>query len=370
MGDAFSGDRETDEWTDENKPLSQITHSFSGGERNHIFANENGKAFYDLSGISGLDSASDGRVSVWLDYDHDGQLDLAIANSNRPLLQLFHNRLGSPESKHHSLKLRLVGGNRTSQPSTQFGSRDGWGAKIRVRAGQLTLLREHVCGAGFSGRNSETMLVGIGEQSVADEVTVIWPSGRKQSLKQLPTDRLIVIYENAADCESSLGFTTNDYTQQTHVENRPPSDSVRPEFHAQKLFEAAGTKPQSESLVVITTMASWCVACAKLEPQLQATLKQFKSEEIAMIGFAADPDDQIEDLQRFIKRLSIEYPVVLDPTSELRTEVQTLLESRSLSDALPSSLILSSDGRLLHAQSGVPTVSTLNRLLRATSVKK
>ena len=65
--------------------------SHSGHERNRLFLNRAGEQFVDVSGVSGLDDAADGRSFALLDFDRDGWLDIAVVNANAPLLRLYRN---------------------------------------------------------------------------------------------------------------------------------------------------------------------------------------------------------------------------------------------------------------------------------------
>ncbi|MGY8659122.1 MAG: FG-GAP repeat domain-containing protein, partial [Verrucomicrobiales bacterium] len=73
---------------DKDKEGKKISNSFSGNERDHLYLNRGGKSFADVSALSGLDLVSDGRSFAYLDYDHDGWLDVAVASANAPQLQL------------------------------------------------------------------------------------------------------------------------------------------------------------------------------------------------------------------------------------------------------------------------------------------
>ena len=50
--------------------------SFSGYERDALFMNRDGKKFFDISGVSGIDSITDGRAAVFADFDNDGDYDV------------------------------------------------------------------------------------------------------------------------------------------------------------------------------------------------------------------------------------------------------------------------------------------------------
>ncbi len=54
--------------------------SFSGYERDMLSLNLADGTFLDISGVSGVDSLSDGRGSVFADFDNDGWLDLHTPN--------------------------------------------------------------------------------------------------------------------------------------------------------------------------------------------------------------------------------------------------------------------------------------------------
>ena len=59
-------------------------HSFSGHERNCVFLNDSGNRFSDISAVSGLDFPDDGRGVSVTDWDHDGDLDVWLANRTGP----------------------------------------------------------------------------------------------------------------------------------------------------------------------------------------------------------------------------------------------------------------------------------------------
>ena len=68
--------------------------SFSGYERNHLFVNQDGKAFVDLSGVSGLDAVGDSRSFAVLDYNRDGWPDIGLVNPRE--MQRYAFSLNNP----------------------------------------------------------------------------------------------------------------------------------------------------------------------------------------------------------------------------------------------------------------------------------
>ena len=188
-----------------------LVHSLNGNERNHYFANRGGRAFADISGITGLDNPADSRGFAVLDYDRDGWQDMALVNANQPLFNLYHNEMPAAGLRGGMIALNFVGGNRTSEPSKEFTCRDGYGARVKVDLGDTKLIREHRCGDGWSTQNSSTMIIGIGTHTNVASVTVQWPSGKTATARGIPEGTLLTVFENRAESPSKTAFLGTFY---------------------------------------------------------------------------------------------------------------------------------------------------------------
>ena len=69
--------------------------SFSGFERNKVFLNRQDGTFLDISGVSGADSPTDGRGTVFGDFDNDGDTDVFVHTTQKSRHLLFRNDRGS-----------------------------------------------------------------------------------------------------------------------------------------------------------------------------------------------------------------------------------------------------------------------------------
>ena len=69
--------------------------SFSGYERDLLALNLGDGTFLDISGVSGVDSISDGRGSVFADFDNDGDADIFLTTVQGEAHYLFRNNVGS-----------------------------------------------------------------------------------------------------------------------------------------------------------------------------------------------------------------------------------------------------------------------------------
>lgn len=325
-------------------------HSLSGHERNHFFLNQGaGEYFSDLSALSGLDSESDSRGFVMIDYDRDGMQDLALVNANQPLMQLFHNEIGevSPVGRG-VIGLRFQGGNRTAKAS-ELSNRDGYGAMVEViLKGGTVLKREHRCGDGYASQGSRTMLIGIGEAEGAEKILVRWPSGKVTVLTEVKEGELVTVSE----VETGDGKVSEVY--------RKELNSRRGEGRPVVPFSLGRVTPGK--VQVYTTMATWCPSCLKHLPQLAI----LQDESVALFGVPIDPDDDDAKLDEYVSKNSPPYEILRGISTGKRVEVSDFLAAslQIASAGLPSSVIVDSEGNVLHVMQGVPTISQLRRLMR------
>lgn len=370
-----------DKWRDDNSfdmvDRSKYRLSFSGGERDHLFISSQGKRFDDLYGVSGLDSPSDGRGFTILDFDRDGRSDIAVVSSNAPRLNLFHNEIppisesgesgeqGATSARDGNfLAVRLVGGNRSAQPSKQFSARDAYGAQVRVTVAEAELLREHRCGEGFAAQNSATMIVGLGQQSRATAIAVRWPSGGRTDLTDVPAGTLLTIFENAADSGNGQHVVMEPYVRPVQLANRRQGPVPGSQFKLAAVDGNDGPRisPGAPKLRMYTTMATWCPSCKKHLPQLALVRGAFESGTLEMYGLPVDPKDSREMLTDYVAKFQPAYRIVDSLSTADRAALDTALAVDVKSDALPATIITNAAGQIIYASTGVATVSDIRRL--------
>ncbi len=166
--------------------------SLSGHERDRVFFQGEDHSFVDLSPVTGLDLPGDGRSFAFLDVNKDGRQDVAVVSANAPLLQLLQNNMPGTGG---SISVRVEGGNHGGAANPEWTNRDGVGARIVVSVGERDQLRELQAGEGLAAQNSETLLIGLGTAAVADRVMVKWPSGRTQSVEDVPAGAEVFFQE-------------------------------------------------------------------------------------------------------------------------------------------------------------------------------
>lgn len=109
------------------------------------------------------------------------------------------------------IAIRLHGGARPSS-SKGWSNRDGYGAVVTVEtASGLKQSREHRCGEGFAAQNSATIVFGLGGEEMVKEVTVRWPSGKKQVLNNISHGSEIQFFERPSEISGGKLIMTGKY---------------------------------------------------------------------------------------------------------------------------------------------------------------
>lgn len=337
--------------------------SWSGNERNHLFINKKGSQFEELSLLSGLDDPSDGRCCVTWDYDHDGWQDLVVINSNEPQFRFFRNQIGEIQSdiQLNMFALRFVGSNHSAQPSPNKSNRNGYGARVSVSLGQQVLTREHNCGEGLAAQNSATMILGIGSQSQADQVKVRWPSGKIQTTSNIPAKTLVTVYEDPTQSPTGEAFVVGEYTP-ARPRKMSPTDDVDDAVRLTLRTTDSQIGPQ---LRLYMTMATWCAACAKKVPAVKQLRSQFEEDELAMFGVPVDEDDKPQLLQDWAARMQPAYELLTHLSQDEIQPVRDVVLQELKTEALPAAIITDGEGRVLHVQGGLPSVSKIRELLKS-----
>lgn len=331
-----------------------VAHSLSGNERNKLFMNSAGKSFSDMSGISGLDNIGDGRGFALFDYNRDGRQDIALVNANAPLFNLYRNAM-----KNHGnvIAVRFEGSNNAASPSKAQTNRDGFGATViaQVTNGP-TLKREHRCGEGFSAQNSNTMLIGIGSAESVSRLTVRWPSSRQvYTLQNVAAGALVTVRESA-----SKPFDVSTYLKSLPVPDRQTTE--RPTFAV--AASDIGAKPGTKLRLYVTT-ATWCEACLRHLPQINAMTKQLAADGIKIFAIPIDPEDNQAKLEKYLAKWKPAYQLMSDLPVTERAKVGAFLVKQTGTEGppLPSSVVTDAEGKALLVTAGIPTVSDLRRLL-------
>lgn len=339
-------------------------HSLHGHERNRFFANIGGRAFVDASALSGLDVSADSRSFALLDYDRDGWLDLALANANQPLFALYRNRMASAGFRGGMIAVRFRGGNRTPNPSARYACRDGYGARVTLDLGDRRISREHRCGEGWSVQHSPTLHLGIGTATHARSLTVRWPSGHTSVTRDIPEGCLLTVYENPADAPQQQEFVRESYRLEPKQKPGPaapdPTPAPPPPVF---LVRTLDTTAPPARLRAYTLFATTSIELIDQLPTLKAQRERLGPEGVDLVVVPIDEKDDNNRLAAFHRQWKPTSRLLNLPLNRRSEALAVFRQVLGTAPSMPSTVVTDEAGQVLLAQPGIPSTSTLRRLL-------
>jgi hypothetical protein len=122
------------------------------------------------------------RGIAFADFDRDGRVDAVITRlGETPVL------LRNVASESHGwLNVKLVG---------HSSNRDAIGARISIQAGALVQTNRVTTSVGYASSSELPVHFGLGPRHKVDLLTIEWPSGCRQTLKNVAADRYITLTE-------------------------------------------------------------------------------------------------------------------------------------------------------------------------------
>jgi len=169
----------------------------AAGNPGRLYYNDGDGNFTDSSADLGINLSSDKTSGAAQgDYDGDGFADLLVMTSpwaaggtgnpnGAPVL------LRNGGNSNHAITVRLVGTDSNSA---------GVGARVRVKKGRLTQIREVRAGSSMASTDSPWPSFGIGVHTDAD-VKVTWPSGLVEEFSDVSADELVTLTEGTGDAD-------------------------------------------------------------------------------------------------------------------------------------------------------------------------
>ena len=166
--------------------MDQISSGLGYKQSKLLHMNLGNGSFCDAGGQAGpaLLEKRASRGAAFGDLDNDGNIDIVVGDLDGAP-SILRNEGGSG---HHWIKLELA---------AIKGTPLAIGARLKVVAGGVTQTEEIRSGGSYLSQNDLRVHFGLGAATKADLIEIRWPSGRVESLKDVPADKIHAILEGS-----------------------------------------------------------------------------------------------------------------------------------------------------------------------------
>jgi enediyne biosynthesis protein E4 len=151
-----------------------------------LLARNTGQKFVDVSAQAGtiFQKAWVGRGLALGDIDNDGRVDAVVTGNDGPLYVL-HN---ATPTQNHWVTLFLVG---------HKSNRDAIGAEVKISTARGMQMATVSTAGSYLSSSDKRVHFGLGAETAAS-VEILWPSGIRQTIKNIVVDQIVRIDEPAA----------------------------------------------------------------------------------------------------------------------------------------------------------------------------
>ena len=147
--------------------------------------------FEDVSAKAGpaIGAENVARGCAFGDFDNDGDVDVIINNLDGPPT-LLRNDGGN---KNNSIMIKCIG---------TRSNRSAIGTRVKVTTRERRQIDEVMSGSSYYSQNDFRLHFGLGRATQADSIELTWPSGLKESFRDLPANHLFILQETRGILET------------------------------------------------------------------------------------------------------------------------------------------------------------------------
>jgi thiol-disulfide isomerase/thioredoxin len=172
--------------------------------------------------------------------------------------------------------------------------------------------------------------------------------------------RTVAVLVAAGALALSVGFATNYLLRGGDLGSSGTSEEADVEsLFAARMPDLAGNQTSLGAwrgkVLVVNFWATWCVPCREEIPDFIRLQKEFGDKGVQFVGIAADQADKVT---LFSNEFQINYPLLIGNYGAL--DLAKRVGNRI--SALPFTVVLDRNGRLVHRQLGILKVDKLRSL--------
>ena len=156
-----------------------------------VYQNLRNGRFRDVTTLvgPGILSPKSSRGCAFGDFDNDGDIDVLIMNMNEAPLLLRNEYFNkSTRGSNNWLMLNLVG---------VKSNRSAIGASVTLKTGAQLQFQEVTSQSSYYSHNDHRLHFGLGPNQKADVIEILWPTGEREVLNNVPANRIVNIREGS-----------------------------------------------------------------------------------------------------------------------------------------------------------------------------
>jgi len=160
-----------------------VSNDYNFSPYENVLYHNTGSDFEIVSEGDPCASPHAGYATVASDLNEDGLMDILVANSGAPGVQLFQN---VSTADNHYISFRLEG---------VQSNRDAIGARIEVHTNAGIQYDQVISSSGYAANNGRWIHFGLAGEDFVDFIKIYWPSGNVEEISSLAANKKYRILE-------------------------------------------------------------------------------------------------------------------------------------------------------------------------------